>query len=85
MGREDPLEKEMTTHSSILAWEITRTEEPGRVQFMALQELDMAQQPNNNKNRSITVTDAKDNQVLSLVIYYQPYALKGFYTCGIRY
>ena len=42
MGREDPLEKEMTTHSSILAWEITWTEEPGRVQFMALQELDMA-------------------------------------------
>ena len=42
MGREDPLEKEMTIHSSILAWEIAWTEEPGRVQFMALQELDMA-------------------------------------------
>ena len=28
-GREDPLEKEMTTHSSILAWEIPWTEEPG--------------------------------------------------------
>ena len=32
-GREDPLEKEMTTHSSILAWEIPRTEEPGSLQF----------------------------------------------------
>ena len=42
MGREDPLEKEMTIHSSILAWEIAWTEEPGRVQFMVLQELDMA-------------------------------------------
>ena len=31
-GREDPLEKEMTTHSSILAWEIPRTEEPGSLQ-----------------------------------------------------
>ena len=30
LGREDPLEKEMTTHFSILAWEIPRTEEPGR-------------------------------------------------------
>ena len=29
MGQEDPLEKEMATHSSILAWEIPRTEAPG--------------------------------------------------------
>ena len=29
LGREDPLEKEMATHSSILAWEIPRMEEPG--------------------------------------------------------
>ena len=42
LGQENTLEKGMTTHSSILAWEITWTEEPGRVQFMALQELDMA-------------------------------------------
>ena len=32
LGREDPLEKEMATHSSILAWRISRTEEPGRLQ-----------------------------------------------------
>ena len=31
-GREGPLEKRMTTHSSILAWRIPRTEEPGRLQ-----------------------------------------------------
>ena len=31
LGREDPLEKEMATHSSILAWEIPRTEEPVRL------------------------------------------------------
>ena len=30
-GQEDPLEKETATHSSILAWEIPRTEEPGRL------------------------------------------------------
>ena len=29
LGREDPLEKKMATHSSILAWEIPRTEKPG--------------------------------------------------------
>ena len=32
LGREDPLEKRMTTHSSILAWSIPRTEEPGGLQ-----------------------------------------------------
>ena len=41
LGQEDPLEKEMTIHSSILAWKIPRTEEPGGLQFMGLQESDM--------------------------------------------
>ena len=34
LGREDPLEKEMATHSSILAWRIPWTEEPGRLLSM---------------------------------------------------
>ena len=37
LGREDPLEKEMATYCSILAWEIPWTEEPGRLQSMGLQ------------------------------------------------
>ena len=37
LGLEDPLEKEMATHPSILAWEIPWTEEPGRLQSMGLQ------------------------------------------------
>ena len=37
LGQEDPLEKEMATHSSILAWEILWTEEPGGLQSMGLQ------------------------------------------------
>ena len=37
LGWEDPLEKEMTTHSSILAWKIPWTEEPGRLQSMGSQ------------------------------------------------
>ena len=36
-GREDPLEKEMATHSSILAWKIPRTEKSGGLQSMGLQ------------------------------------------------
>ena len=36
-GQEDPLEKEMATHSSILAWKIPWTEEPGRLQSMGSQ------------------------------------------------
>ena len=37
LGQEDPLEKEMATHSSTLAWKIPWTEEPGRLQSMGLQ------------------------------------------------
>ena len=37
LGQEDPLEKEMATHSSILAWEIPWTEETGGLQSMGLQ------------------------------------------------
>ena len=42
LDQEDPLEKGMATHSSILACEIPWTEEPGGLQFMELQESDMA-------------------------------------------
>ena len=37
LGREDPLEKEMAIHSSIIAWKIPLTEEPGRLQSMGSQ------------------------------------------------
>ena len=37
LGWEDPLEKEMATHSSTLAWKIPRTKEPGRLQSMGSQ------------------------------------------------
>ena len=43
LGWEDPLEKGMATHSSILAWRIPWTEEPGRLQSMGLKELDMTE------------------------------------------
>ena len=44
LGWEDPLEKEMATHSSILAWRIPWTEEPGRLQSMGHKELDTTEQ-----------------------------------------
>ena len=37
LGQEDPLEKEMATHSSIVAWKISWTEEPGGLQYMGSQ------------------------------------------------
>ena len=40
LGQEDPLEEGVATHSSILAWRIPWTEEPGRLQSIGLQELD---------------------------------------------
>ena len=43
MDQKDPLEEGMATHSSILPWRIPRTEEPGGLQSMGLQELDMTE------------------------------------------
>ena len=42
LSQDDTLEKEMATHSSISAWEIWWTEEPGGLQYMEWQESDMA-------------------------------------------
>ena len=41
LRQEDPLEKEMATHSSILAWRIPQTEEPGGLQSMWLHRVDL--------------------------------------------
>ena len=43
LGQEDPLEKEMATHSSILAWEIPWTQEPGAYSPQGHKELDMTE------------------------------------------
>ena len=52
-GQEAPLEKEMATHSSILAWEIPWTEEPGGLQSMGSQK--SWTQRLNNKRQALTV------------------------------
>ena len=48
LGQEDPLEKGMATHSSMLAWRIPWTEEPGSLEFMGSQELDMTERLNHH-------------------------------------
>ena len=50
LGREDTLEKGMATHSSILAWRIPWTEEPGGLQSMGSQELDMTERLSAHKD-----------------------------------
>ena len=50
LGQEDPLEKEMATHSSILAWEILWTEEPGGLQSMGKQKSDTTECLENNSS-----------------------------------
>ena len=53
LGWEDPLEKEIAIHSSILAWKIPWMEEPGRLQSIGLEELDTTSQLNNNHHPKI--------------------------------
>ena len=52
LGREDPLEREMAAHSSILAWRIPWTEEPGRLQSMGSEELDTTERLNHHHSIS---------------------------------
>ena len=59
LNREDPLEKGMATHPSILAWEISRTEEPGELQSEGLQRV-RNQQLSNNSSCHLRSLKAKD-------------------------
>ena len=71
MGQDDPLEKEMAAYSSILAWKIPRTEEPGRLQAMGCKEWDTTERLNNNSvlqthgQKHYGETDSKDIYVLT--------------------
>ena len=57
LSQEDPLEREMATHSSILAWEIPWTGEPGTLQSMGSQESDVPERLNNhNDNKDLSTS-----------------------------
>ena len=58
LGQEDPLEKGMTTHSSILAWEIPWTEEPGGLWSMGSQRIGHDQDTNNTKATKVAAINA---------------------------
>ena len=65
MGREDLLEKEMATHTSILAWKIPWTEDPGRLQSKGLQRVGHTwvteQQQQQQPELSISLMNWKDH------------------------
>ena len=64
LGWEDPLEKEVATHSSILAWRIPWTEEPGRLQSTSRKELDTTERLHfhfNQMNRFPSILFAESN------------------------
>ena len=58
LGREDPLEKEMATHSSTLAWKIPWVEEPGRLQSMGSQRVSLVlvNQIDEEKNTQVNIS-----------------------------
>ena len=64
LGLEEPLEEEMATHSSILAWEIPGTEEPGELQSMGLQRVghDWACMPEKTETSSVYMTHICQSQ-----------------------
>ena len=75
LGWEDPLEKEMATHSSILAWKIPWTEELGRLQPMGQQESDMTQRLSNNNKKNWTTNSLTDNINNTYFVYYMYYCI----------
>ena len=64
LGDEDPLEKEMETHSSILAWRIPRTEESSRLQSKGLQRI----RHNGATNRIVKFIETRSKKVVTRVM-----------------
>ena len=75
LAGEDPLEKGMTTHSSIPAWKISWTEEPGRLQLVGSKELDTTERLTlslslirfSERNTSLRMSASTQNQGLDIV------------------
>ena len=59
LGGGDPLQEEMATHSSILAWRTPRTEEPDGLQSMSSQEQDMTEQLNMQQQPDMWLTERR--------------------------
>ena len=65
LGQEDPLEKEMATHSRILVWKIPLTEKPGRLQSIRLQTLDMTYWLNHHQKSVLYWYRILDRQIFN--------------------
>ena len=72
LGQEDPLEKGMATHSSILTWRIPWTREPGRLQSMGVVELDTTELLIHTHTHTHTEisTLSSPSSILCMCIYY---------------
>ena len=68
LGQEDPPEKEMATYSSILAWEIPWTEEPGGLQFMGSQESDTTEHAHAMRKKKVSKEKNKAKRISQLVL-----------------
>ena len=77
LAQEDPLEEEIATHCSILAWEIPWTEEPGRLQSMWLQRVEQDLRLNNNFFSNLCNADINIPEYTSLYTFLEwKYGLK---------
>ena len=82
LGGEDPLQKEMVTHSSIFAWEIPWTEEPGGLQSWGHKELDMilmTKQQNRGLSMKIHIIRNRDLHHVYCEFYF--YQCLTFFSC----
>ena len=71
LGQEDPLEKEMATHSSILMWEIPWTEEPGGLQSMGSQRVrkDLATEKQQQHKHTCIYNSDRTDEVMSSCVF----------------
>ena len=81
LGLEDPLEKEMATHSSILAWKIPWREEPGRLQSKEEQESDMTERLNWTEHASKVILKILQTRVQQYKNYEFPDVQVRFRKC----
>ena len=71
LGREDPLETEIATHSSIFAWKVPQTVEPGRLQSMGLQRVGYGKQLSMGKSKFVMRWGQCHEGVYSVVLRMQ--------------
>ena len=85
LGQEDLLERETATHSSILAWKVPWTEEPGGLQSMGSQKSQTRLKQLNNNNRSLNTDPSVSNDYQSLKCYiYSILCFNFFWTCSCQ-